>query len=82
VCNNVIGTVFGHNVTSTNLHLHEHYSLRTYTNTTDYELTRTLQLRICSFDEIYTYHSRFIPEGIAEASLLYSSETPTFYQNY
>jgi hypothetical protein len=25
---------------------------------------------------IHTYHSRFIPEGVA-----YSSETPTFYQN-
>jgi hypothetical protein len=29
---------------------------------------------------IHTYRSRFIPEGVAEASQL--SETPTFYQNY
>jgi hypothetical protein len=26
-----------------------------------------------------TYHSRFIPEGVAEASQIF--ETPTFYQN-
>jgi hypothetical protein len=28
-----------------------------------------------------SYHLRFIPEGIAEASRFYS-ETPTFYKNY
>jgi hypothetical protein len=30
---------------------------------------------------IHKYHSRFIPEGLAEY-LEYSSQTPTFYQNY
>jgi hypothetical protein len=32
---------------------------------------------------IHTYHSRLIPEGVAEAShgLKYSSQTPMFYQN-
>jgi hypothetical protein len=30
---------------------------------------------------IHTYHSRFIPEGVAEA-WRYCSETPMFYQNY
>jgi hypothetical protein len=30
---------------------------------------------------IHTYHSRLIPEEVAEASR-YSSETPEFYQNY
>jgi hypothetical protein len=30
---------------------------------------------------IHTYHSRLIPEGVAEAPR-YNSETPTFYQNY
>jgi hypothetical protein len=30
---------------------------------------------------ICTYHSRFIPEGVAE-HLKYSSETPTLYDNY
>jgi hypothetical protein len=31
---------------------------------------------------IHTYHSRFIPEGVAEASQIFHSETLTFYQNY
>jgi hypothetical protein len=30
---------------------------------------------------MYTYHLRFIPEGVAEASQIFL-ETPTFYQNY
>jgi hypothetical protein len=30
---------------------------------------------------MYTYHSRFIPEGAAEASQI-SPEMPVFYQNY
>jgi hypothetical protein len=29
---------------------------------------------------IHTYYSRFIPEGVAEASQ-YSFKSPTFYQN-
>jgi hypothetical protein len=31
--------------------------------------------------QIHTYHSRFIPEEVAEVSQILS-ETPTFYQNY
>jgi hypothetical protein len=30
---------------------------------------------------IHSYHSRFIPEGVAR-HLRYSSQTPTFYQNW
>jgi hypothetical protein len=35
------------------------------------------------FLNIHTYHSRFIPERVAEVDISdkYSSETPTFYQN-
>jgi hypothetical protein len=31
---------------------------------------------------IHTYHSRFIPEGVAAPHLRYSFRTPTFYQYY
>jgi hypothetical protein len=30
---------------------------------------------------IHAYHSRFIPEGVAEATQIFF-ETPTFYRNY
>jgi hypothetical protein len=30
----------------------------------------------------HTYHSRFIPEGVAEASKIFLWDIPRFYQNY
>jgi hypothetical protein len=40
-----------------------------------------MKLGIVSLTQLlHTYHSRFIPEGVAEVSR-YSSETHTFYQN-